>query len=299
MLNLEILSRGVSIDRLQTFCRVVETGSIVNAAEGDPTRQSQYSRQIRQLEEALEKPLFFRQGRSMRLNENGRQLALMTNAYFSALQEFNDSNKAPLLRIGAGESVLEVFVYPRFNEVRTALKDQRFEFRSLSTNEVTRLIGTGELDAGLIREDAKKPTFEAISLGRMEFELFVPRKLLPGREIAALDQIKEIPMAWLAGDGRYARLMPNIFRNAGLRPVIIAQTDSFSKIAALAVSGGLAAIVPTQLASEFPADDFARYRTTDFNDLTREITLVSMDSPIRPELSKNLKRLATILKRAP
>ena len=42
---------GVSLERLKTFLEVAQAGSIVEAAHGDLTRQSQYSRQIKELEE--------------------------------------------------------------------------------------------------------------------------------------------------------------------------------------------------------------------------------------------------------
>ena len=41
---------GLSLDRLRSFLRVVEAGSLTRAALGDVTRQSQYSRQIKELE---------------------------------------------------------------------------------------------------------------------------------------------------------------------------------------------------------------------------------------------------------
>lgn len=297
-MNYSILARGISIDRLQTFCRVVETGSLVNAAGGDPTRQSQYSRQIKQLEEALEKPLFTREGRAMRLNEDGRQLALMTNAYFQALQEFADGNEAPVLRIGAGESVLEAFVYPRFKEIRAALPILQFEFRSLATSEISRLLGTGELDAGLIREDAKSPEFETTRVGRMEFELLVPRRLLPEREIAGIQRVQSLPMACLAGNGRFVRLLAELIRIENLPAQTVVRADSFSKVTALAISGGLAAFVPSQLAGEFPPEDFARYKTVQFDSLTRNIALISATkvTTMRSTLSKNLHQLTSVLK---
>ena len=36
---------GLSLERLRSFLAVAEAGSIAKAAKGDPTRQSQFSRQ--------------------------------------------------------------------------------------------------------------------------------------------------------------------------------------------------------------------------------------------------------------
>ena len=41
---------GLSLDRLRTFLRVAEAGNLAKAAKGDATQQSQFSRQIKELE---------------------------------------------------------------------------------------------------------------------------------------------------------------------------------------------------------------------------------------------------------
>ena len=63
---------GVSIDRLNTLCAVVEAGTIAAAAGPDLNRQSQFSRQIKELEKALGANLFERSGKTLKANETGR-----------------------------------------------------------------------------------------------------------------------------------------------------------------------------------------------------------------------------------
>lgn len=75
---------GLSIERLKTFCLVAVEGSIVAAARDDATRQSQYSRQIKELEEAVGDKLFLRQGKKLLLTNAGRKLLLITEGYFGA-----------------------------------------------------------------------------------------------------------------------------------------------------------------------------------------------------------------------
>ena len=43
--------KGLSLDRLETLSRIVAQGGIARAASGDANRQSQFSRQIAELEE--------------------------------------------------------------------------------------------------------------------------------------------------------------------------------------------------------------------------------------------------------
>ena len=63
---------GFTIERLRTFCRIAEAGSISLAAKGDLTRQSQFSRQVKELEEFFGTKLVERAGKTIRLTEDGR-----------------------------------------------------------------------------------------------------------------------------------------------------------------------------------------------------------------------------------
>ena len=73
------------MERPHTLCAVVQTGSIVAAAGTDPNHQSQFSRQLKQLEEALGTTLFDCVGKSIKPNGNGRRFALADQTFFGAL----------------------------------------------------------------------------------------------------------------------------------------------------------------------------------------------------------------------
>ncbi len=55
--------RGLSLDRLRVLCEVADAGGIARAARNDPTRQSQFSRQLKELEDFFEVELTRRQAR--------------------------------------------------------------------------------------------------------------------------------------------------------------------------------------------------------------------------------------------
>ena len=62
----ELLSRrGLSFDRLRALVEVTQSGSIARAAEGDPNKQSQYSRQLKELEEFFGIELTQREGKNL------------------------------------------------------------------------------------------------------------------------------------------------------------------------------------------------------------------------------------------
>ena len=60
---MDLLARkGVSLDRLRAFLEVFEAGGIARAAPLRAVRQSQLSRQLKELETALGQALFVRAG---------------------------------------------------------------------------------------------------------------------------------------------------------------------------------------------------------------------------------------------
>lgn len=296
-MSYDVLNRGISIDRLQTFCRVVEAGSITAAAEGDPNRQSLYSRQIRQLEEAVEKRLFIREGKSLRLSEEGRRLAVMTNAYFSALNEFALGEAASTIRIGTGESALEAFIYPRFKALRAALPGVKFEFVSLTTREIVKELAAGGIEFGLLRENAELEGCQVRFVGALEFDLVVPRSFLPEGGAAEINRIKELPMAILSGKGSFVRTLLSLVKKEQFPLIPVAMADSFAKLAALAQTSGLAAVLPRELSAPLSEGQFARYRPPSFEQLTRRLALaVSSDAKtIRPVLDRHFELISRIL----
>lgn len=294
----EILGRGVSIDRLETFCRVVEAGSLTAAAGGNTTRQSQYSRQIKQLEDGLEKRLFVREGKSLKITEDGRKLALMTTTFFASLEEFAFGAQSATVRIGAGESVLESFVYPRFQVLRDAMPGYTFEFVSLSTAKIVEALKTGHLEMGMVRADADTDHCRTESLGVVEFELVVPRSILPQREISALDQLRDLPIATLSGTGRFVHGIEALANKRGFELKIVARADSFSKIGQIVRSGNVAGFLPTLAAASFDEQTFARFRDSSFSLVDREINLAVSETTIalRPALGRGFEALVRAIR---
>lgn len=292
-----ILSRGITVEQLIVFTRVIETGSLMSAAGNEKSRQSSYSRRLKSLEEALEKKLFIRAGRRLVLTEDGRRFAVMVNSFFASVDEFAFGPSSQVLRVGAGESVMEALVYPNFKILREAMQEICFEFVSLSTEKTVSAMRTGQIELGIVRRDADLTGCAVRPLRDMEFELVIPRRHLPQGDVAALGQTKDLPIATLSGQGQFVRALLNLMTKEGLEFRIAARADSFMKVAQLARNAGLAAFVPTDLAAGFPQDEFTRYRTEAFNALSRSFVLATAESAmrLRPALQRSFEQVARIL----
>ena len=90
----DLLSRGgLSLDRLQSFCAVAAEGGITKAAQGDPVRQSLFSRQIKELEEFFGVELVRRKGRGIALTEAGEQLHALARERLLRLSDFERATR--------------------------------------------------------------------------------------------------------------------------------------------------------------------------------------------------------------
>lgn len=108
--SLEMMNRNtLDIGSLQIFKAVADTGSVTAAAEKLCYVQPNVSARIKQLEEILKAPLFYRQHRRMILTRAGEALLGYADQILRLVEEAqasvnNDSDEGGVLRIGSLES---------------------------------------------------------------------------------------------------------------------------------------------------------------------------------------------------
>src|SRR5258705_9881631 len=102
---------GLSLDRVRALLAVGAAGSIVKAAGADPVRQSQYSRQIRELEDFFRTKLVERHGKGIQLTSSGRELSRISRFFLLGLSNFQRGCLAEeqTFRIGATGTFIEQF----------------------------------------------------------------------------------------------------------------------------------------------------------------------------------------------
>ena len=290
--------KGLSIERLRAFCAVVETGSVIGAADGDPIRQSQISRQIKELEDALDVKLFERVNRRLIPTNLGRELAVMTVSYFSGIAELTrlERQHGELIRIAAAESVLSAFIVPRFDRIREALPEFRFALRQCSTDEATQMLRTGRADVAIVRDTAHIEGLDAVSLGLARYRLAIPRGMLPGGQKEGLQRLNGLSMGALSGTGEFNRMLSGILATAGVNVRIIAESETFATLRELVLTGALAAVLPEWSARSLPTESVAIIALPEFDELNRKLVVVTDQrlAQLRPTIGAAIAVLADI-----
>jgi DNA-binding transcriptional LysR family regulator len=101
-------------DQLRSFMAIVDTGSFTRAAERVNKTQSAVSMHIRRLEEQLGRQLFVKQGRGVRLSDDGDKLVdfarEMLRIEASALMQVGQKGLSGRVRLGIPDDYAEPFL---------------------------------------------------------------------------------------------------------------------------------------------------------------------------------------------
>lgn len=297
-----VAKNGFSLERLATLCAVIESGSITAAAGPNTSRQSQFSRQIKELEEALGAKLFDRVGKTLRPTRFGEQLARMSRTFFGAVSELaaQEVGKPEQLVIGGGEAMLRWVVLPCLAALRDLDPPIHCQVRNLRTAEIVREVELGRLHLGLVRRDAVTEGLKNDPIGVLRFVLVVPRSLLSSRSADEVYEGKPLAYAELSGDGQLATLARETAREAGIRLNRVLQAETLSLLLAAVESGDAAAFLPVPATTGLPQDRFAILNIEKSERLDREMVLVwsSEAADQQPGLRRALLSLSRDLKRA-
>ena len=286
---------GLSIDRLHTFLQVVEAGNISKAALGDATKQSQFSRQIKEMEAFFGVALTRRVGRRIEITEEGNRLALLIRRQFSELDDFRESmaGRSINVRIGSQGSILNWLVMPRLMAQQT-IGNVTLELEQMRSLDVVRAVADGRLDFGIVREDALPKGLKRWKLGQVGYAVFAANALWKNAA-SAEELIARAPAIELLPGGQFSTRWQAWLEKQKLHPKVIARVSSFTDAAKAVQAGHAAAILPDLAAVDF---DNKKFQSRPIPALHhRTLVLIANDRSIdRVGLSANAtKRLVNLL----
>lgn len=245
-------NRGLSLDRLRSFLEMAEAGGIAKAAPGDPVRQSQISRQIRELEEFFGAELTQRRGKGLVLTPAGRRLAELVRGQLQGLDDFRreQEGRPKVFVFGAGTSTLESLVAPRLPALAEALGGAQLHTASYRSHALVEAVREGGVDFAVVRRDAiaEPSRRNCLPLVKVTFHLCVPRRLLPkGTDPADLSDPGlwvRLPFASGRDGGQLDRAVREAMAKAGVRFEPRFECGSMLQVRQLVAQGSCAAVLP-------------------------------------------------------
>ncbi len=268
--------QGLSLDRLRTFCEIAQSRGITRAAKGNTVRQSQFSRQLKELENYFGAELFVRKRNTFRLTPAGEKLLRVANEFFASLVTANNEiqNLPQTISFGAGESIFNWLLFPRFSNLHQLFPNFCFQFRNLQSNEIIREIQESELDFGIVREDACPRTLEKRKLGSISYCLFMPKQIkAPRGSLPQNTVLKNLPLATLEGDGQFKTILFESAEKHAISLNIKVVCSSFPLMTEILKHGHVAAILPSIAESELPKSQFERIDLPMLKQMQRQYVL--------------------------
>jgi DNA-binding transcriptional LysR family regulator len=288
--------RGLSLDRLKVLIEVRDAGSSAQAAPGDPVRQSQYSRQLRELSEFFGCEVAQRRGKLLKLTAQGERLAELARDQLRSLADFRAECKeqSVAFTIGAGDSLIQWLVIPRLGKIVAAFPGTHFATTNLRTNEIVQQLADSRLDFGIIRKNAMAPGLKAVSLGVVRYVAVVPDALArPRQKLTLRDALRELPLATQTTDGQFTSGLREIAKTLGvpLGPALSCQ--SFPQTLAAVRTSRYWAVVPELAMPELAATHYFQIADTALGLLDREAMLAWNPRlvRVRPNAAKIASRL--------
>ncbi len=265
---------GLSLERLRSFLRVSEAGSITRAADGDPIKQSQFSRQIRELETFFGTELTQRRGKSIKLSPNGERLASLVRQEFQALEDFHQQVNAESrsFTLGAGGSILDWHVAPTLSNLIKILPDVTWRFESERSKDLVERVRDGRMDFAIVRRNAVPAGQPMKRLGVLAYIGAVPltmAKRFGNEERLTLKELSQWPLAVPSTEGQFHEVLAKSFESedAPFHPLALCQ--GFQQVRALIQAGAYAGVLP----SIAPRDGFRTFILPALSSYRRELVL--------------------------
>jgi DNA-binding transcriptional LysR family regulator len=243
---------GLSLDRLKALLEVGAAGSIVKAADGEAVRQSQYSRQIKELEDFFRARLIERQGKGSRLTNNGKELARISRFFMLGLSNFQRGclSEQQTFHIGASATFLRQFLLPALSGTG---QPSSWVTETLAASEIESRLHDLRLDFGVVQSPTLSRPLQTKPLGEWKLELWVPKGLrLSAEKAAKAFEEQTLPLALARKELEFSGVLSLVGSESCLA------CDSFLDARAAIEGQRFAALLPHFLAPENAGNSFMR-----------------------------------------
>ncbi len=266
--------KGFSLDRLRSFCLVATAGGFNRAAGENLYRQSQYSRQIADLERFFGCSLFYREGRHIRLTDAGTRLLAIASSFFAEAGLFAGSagDTKVELTISAGQSVID-FVIPHLLTERVSAHARLVTLRERSSGDaIGDVLAYRSLLAIATDTAAKNKDVAAFKIISSKSVMICKKDSSRFYVGSDLKRLAANPTALLGGSGRYRRALDKLFAKTARN--IMIEAPSFSSLKSFAAAGTAMAYLPEFCISETDRGALAVHTFPRLAEIKRELYVI-------------------------
>lgn len=237
--------KGVSLERLQTFCLIAEAGGIMAAAKGDPNRQSLFSRQVKELEGALRLELLDRSETPYRLTEDGVRLEKLAREFFRSVDGLLSESRGgkAMVTIGAGESVLQWLIIPLLGGPLSGA-EWRLRFKNVTSREAIESVRNRRIDVAIVPAEDAAGDLESFTLASYGVVAVGKADRVGASKIVRWSEMKGQRLALLEGMGELRREVEALREMDPDSCEIGLECTSYPQVIEACAAGGYVGLVP-------------------------------------------------------
>ena len=284
----------MSLQRLETLCQVAESGGIMAAARGEPSRQSLISRQIKELESALGFPLLERSSTPFQLTAAGKRVARVTTAYLFEMGSLLDESQQqmPRVKLGAGESIIQWLVIPALSKLGLE-RECRLTLQNQTSRRILEWLDSGRLDVGLVSSFTPTSRLASEGMGAYGVILIGKKGVLTRKKRSKLrwGDLGDVGLAVMEGQGDVAQRIGDLCTTHPDGPRVQLECSSVPQLIEVCLAGRLLGIVPELAAKAAMTAGLERYCVTELEDLRIHLSLVWRRNEEREGVRKVLAAL--------
>ena len=245
-----------SIRLLRTFAAVAGEGSFAGAAARVALTQAAVGQQMRSLEAELRRPLFERQGKSVVLNESGRELVPQVRRLLALYEQMLVPSRgagamAGTVSLGAVVSAVRPLIQATLAlKARHAALD--LHVSAAKSIELIERVQAGELDAAIaVREPGARPELVWTALYAEPMVLLAPRRL---EESSPRSILRHHPFIRFDPQQHTGRLVERTLRRLRVKPQEFLELNALESIVDLVRSGLGVSVVPLLRGARWASD---------------------------------------------
>ncbi len=245
--------KGLSLDRLETLSQIVSQGSIAQASGGNPNRQSQFSRQVAELEDWFGLPLLDRSSVPNKPTAAALRISREVEAFMSNLDSVRE-NAADGRRevvFGAGERMIRSYLVPWAAKIRE--RNLRWVFRNLTSDGVRGELLAKRIDFGILRKDGCPAGLTSVSMKPIPMCLLLPADRKKPKGKLKWENLAEEPLVILEGDGPLNRFLKEKASGLPVELDAMVECSSWTQVIDAMSGFGIAGFLPKDMEKQFPA----------------------------------------------
>ena len=234
----------IDYELYKIFHRVAAAGSFTRGAEELHITQSAVSQAIKNLESRLGTSLFLRDGRRVRLSQEGDVLfrhisqgILNFSAGERSLKEMAGFDSGEV-RIGVGDTICRYHLVPIFKSFAEEYPGIRIQVKNRTSSGILSLLKNGSIDFGIVSLPAGSGQYNIQPFRRVRDVFVSSRRFEELRDRSCrIEELAEFPLLLLNGESTTRKLLDHFLQSRGIKVIPAIELESMDLLEEFAKIG--------------------------------------------------------------